>query len=175
MVGLHWTKYIKGMARGCTALALADQLMISQMDLPELCPLLYQSLRKIEAKIGALDKDPLFIAFENAKLSEAGAIRKAYTVLQWLGVLIKLKKQSTASASAILARWNTESSQRSQIVGNRRAALLNLLECAPPKALEILLRHFAKHGEKICFYEEAFALKLLMPGTQPLFIGWGHY
>ena len=163
-----WACYIKGAARSATALMIADRIMVNNIDPALQCPELARSFSCIIAKLGSLADSEEAIAFENAKLSVRGSIRKAHDVVTWLGVFSLMKKKQHAfDASALVNKWNKDASKQSQIVGTKKVALLNLLTLED-EAVDFLIGVVSTHGDTHCFQEDAFANKKIMPGNGPL-------
>ena len=93
-----WVSFVKGAARAATALALAEQLLVCCNDegdeVSSYCPDLVQSLCVIKARVHVSSQDETAIAFENAKMSSRGAIRRAHDVITWLGCFTTLRKSN---------------------------------------------------------------------------------
>ena len=157
-----WAAYVKGQARSCTTLTLLDQCLVNEIDLDAVCPNLLHTVKRIKARREIASDDLTSIALANAQLSSAGSIRKAHDVITWLGKLVLLRMQG-ADPGAIITRWNSMSSGRSQLTGQKRVCLLNLLEKAPAESVEFLLNLASQIAEHL-FPEEAFANKKILPG-----------
>ena len=157
-----WAAYVKGQARSCTTLTLLDQCLVNEIDLDAVCPNLLHTVKRIKARRQIASDDLASIALANAHLSSAGSIRRAHDVTTWLGKLVLLQKQG-ADPGAIITRWNSMSSGRSQLTGQKRVCLLNLLEKAPAETIEFLL-DLASHVAEPFLTEDAFANKKILPG-----------
>ena len=157
-----WAAYVKGMARSCTTLTLLDQCLVNEIDLEAVCPNLLHLVKRIHARRHMASDDLASIALANAQLSSAGSIRKEHDVITWLGKLVLLRTQG-ADPGAIIARWNSMSSVRSQLNGQKRVCLLNLLEKAPTETVDFLINLASQVAERL-FPEEAFANKKILPG-----------
>ena len=157
-----WAAYVKGMARSCTTLTLLDQCLVNEIDLDAVCPNLLHLVKRIHARRHIASDDLASIALANAQLSSAGSIRKEHDVITWLGKLVLLRTQG-ADPGAIIARWNSMSSVRSQLNGQKRVCLLNLLEKAPTETVDFLINLASQVAERL-FPEEAFANKKILPG-----------
>ena len=157
-----WAAYVKGMARSCTTLTLLDQCLVNEIDLDAVCPNLLHTVKRIHARRQIASDDLTSIALANAQLSSAGSIRKAHDVITWLGKLVLLRMQG-ADPGAIITRWNSMSSGRSQLNGQKRVCLLNLLEKAPTETVDFLINLASQVAEHL-FPEEAFANKKILPG-----------
>lgn len=157
-----WAAYVKGMARSCTTLTLLDQCLVNEIDLEAVCPDLLHLVKRIHARRHMASDDLASIALANAQLSSAGSIRKEHDVITWLGKLVLLRTQG-ADPGAIIARWNSMSSVRSQLNGQKRVCLLNLLEKAPTEIVDFLINLASQVADRL-FPEEAFANKKILPG-----------
>ena len=157
-----WAAYVKGQARSCTTLTLLDQCLVNEIDLDAVCPNLLHTVKRIKARREIASDDLTSIALANAHLSGAGSIRRAHDVTTWLGKLVLLRGQG-ADPGAVITRWNSMSSGRSQLTGQKRVCLLNLLEKAPPGTVDFLINLASQVAERL-FPEEAFANKKILPG-----------
>ena len=106
-LGAFWTCFVKGAARSATALVLAEQAMVccrsSGGDVAEYCPDLARSFSLVHVRVHVTSQDDTAIAFENAKMSSRGSIRKAHDVVTWLGTFTMLRKSNVGlDASALL-------------------------------------------------------------------------
>jgi hypothetical protein len=152
------------MARACVALTIADQLHICKVDVWSACPLLAASFSEVNLRLHSMNTDICSVAFENARLSGSGAIRKAHDVLTWLGKLDLLRAHGL-SPSEVVGRWNKIATTYTQLTGQKRMCLLNLLD-VDPKSIKLLLDHASKFSDRLCFQEDAFANKKVLPGFQ---------
>ena len=159
-----WAKYVKGCARACTMLFLASQILERGWAVETLSPDLQRSLTAIYSRREILSTDSQSIALANAKLSRQGAIRKAHCVLTWLGKLSLLQSKGL-KAEEVLKAWNSSATQAGQLQGNKRVAVLQLLNM-PPAVIEILLDHLSEFGDKSAFPEDAFSNKKLSIGAR---------
>lgn len=112
-----------------------------------------------------MSHDLMRVAFTNAKLSSRGAIRKSHDVACWLAKISMLCERGMKADSAIKS-WNSEATRESQLTGQKRVALLALLQ-APAGTKELLLAHSSFFGSSSAFSEECFAAKNLFPGYTP--------
>lgn len=126
---------------------------------------LYDSLTMIHCRRGSMSHDLMKVAFTNAKLSSRGAIRKSHDVACWLSKLDMLCERGLKAEAAIKA-CNQEATRDSQLLGQKRVALLALLQ-GPPGTKQLLLDHASFFGSSSAFSEECFAAKNLFPGYQP--------
>ena len=157
---VFWQGWVKGQARTSAALLVADQLLTCRVDVSHLSKLAC-SFSCVSIRLACSGTDMATIGFENARLSSSGAIRQALDILQWLGKLVLLRARGVDGAS-VLQRWNKIPTAYSQIGGQKRAALLNLLDF-PPECVDLLLQH-SGNNEKPAFMEDAFANKKLCVG-----------
>ena len=128
-------------------------------------PVLYDSLRFICCRRGSMSNDLMRVAFTNAKLSARGSIRRSHDVATWLSKMSMLCERGLKADSAIKS-WNSEATRESQLVGQKRVALLALLN-APNGTKELLLQHASFFGSSSAYSEECFSAKNLFPGSQP--------
>ncbi len=160
-----WASYVKGAARAMTALAVASLVMEHGWPVGAGTPAypFLHSLAVVWVRRGLNTTDRGAVALENAKLSARGAIRKAHDVITWLGKLRNLQKNGLAPGE-IIKHWNTIATPGNQIQGSKQLCLLNLLDKAPDEAANLLLEHVSELGDQICFTDDAFAHKKLLPG-----------
>lgn len=155
-------RYVKGMARACTILTIADLTLGA--DLRTHHPSLFRSMSAVRVRRCTVAVDRLSMALENARLSARGSIRRAHDVVTWLGKL-QLLRANGQDPAAVLKKWNDSCTREAQVTGNRRLCCLSLLERAPDSAVELLLAHVSEVGaEGSAFSEDAFANKKLLPG-----------
>ena len=110
-----------------------------------------------------MSTDITHVAFENAKLSARGAIRQAHDVPTWLSKLALLQSKGL-KADAVIKAWNDVATRDSQITGQKRVALLQLL-ASPLELCQLLIKHASEFGQKGAFSEECFANKALQVGA----------
>ncbi len=167
---VFWCTYVKGMARVCCALAVADLMLENLQTGSDTGPVVLRtSLTQVHARRGLQAVDRASIALANAQLSARGSIRRAHDVITWVGKLLMLKQQSGLDPAAVLKTYNDTATSQAAIVGNKRLCCLALLDRAPPQALELLVEHVSQVGtEGSCFPEDAFANKKLLPGRRRL-------
>lgn len=156
--------YVKGMARACTMLFLASQIMERNWDLRVLCPELLSSLTAIHCQRGIMSTDSQSVALANARLSQAGSIRKAHCVLTWVGKLQILRDEGL-SAEQVIKAWNATATTAGQLQGAKRTAVLGCLNMPAP-CVAVLMQHLSIFGDKTAFHEEAFANKKLAVGAK---------
>ncbi|CAK9019083.1 Uncharacterized protein SCF082_LOCUS14370 [Durusdinium trenchii] len=153
-----------------TCLALWDEIttngfVTKGLKLNIMHPVLYDSLRFICCRRGSMSNDLMRVAFTNAKLSARGSIRRSHDVATWLSKMSMLCERGLKADSAIKS-WNSEATRESQLVGQKRVALLALLN-APNGTKELLLQHASFFGSSSAYSEECFSAKNLFPGSQP--------
>ena len=71
--------------------------------------------------------DMVALAFENAKLSIRGSIRKAPNVITWMGMLRKLTQSGAHNAQALIKQWNDQASKDHKLTGAKMTSLVQLL------------------------------------------------
>ncbi|CAJ1407180.1 unnamed protein product [Effrenium voratum] len=125
----------------------------------------HQSMTVISATWSVAATDAASIAIENAKLSARGDIRKGHDTITWLSKL-SLLKQKGLSPTEVLRRWNEAATRESALQGQKRTAILQLLEL-PQESVLLLLEHSSNFGEDTAFAHDAFANKRLSPGFSP--------
>ena len=130
-----------------------------------LCPELFNSMLVVCAHRGSMANDITKVAFSNAVLSSRGAIRKAHDTATWLSKLQLLVSRGLKADQAIKL-FNEQATRESQLQGQKRVALLALLQ-APTGTASFLLNHASEFGSSGAFSEECFANKTLFPGYQP--------
>lgn len=159
-----WTHYVKGSARACAMLFLASQVIERGWSLDSLSPDLQRSLTAIFARRELMSSDSQSVALANAKLSQQGSIRKAHCVLTWLGKLALLQ-QKGLNPEQVIKAWNQGSTQAGSLQGNKRVALLQLLNM-PSAVTQVLLEHLSEFGSNTAFLEDAFSNKKLSVGAR---------
>ena len=160
---VFFTHYVKGAARATSVLFLAHVLVHHlKADVASLSPQLHQSMTVISAT-RSVATDAASIAIENAKLSARGDIRKGHDTITWLSKLSLLKQ---LSPTEVLRRWNEAATRKSALPGQKRTAILQLLEL-PQESVLLLLEHSSNFGEDTAFAHDAFANKRLSPGFSP--------
>lgn len=112
-----------------------------------------------------MSHDLMKVAFANARLSSRGSIRKPHDVSCWLSKMSLLVDRGLKAESAIKT-WNQEATRETQLMGQKRVALLALLS-APSGTKKLLLDHASYFGSASAFSEECFAAKNLFPGFVP--------
>ena len=163
---VFFTHYVKGAARATSVLFLAHVLVHHlKADVASLSPQLHQSMTVISATRSVAATDAASIAIENAKLSARGDIRKGHDTITWLSKL-SLLKQKGLSPTEVLRRWNEAATRESALQGQKRTAILQLLEL-PQESVLLLLEHSSNFGEDTAFAHDAFANKRLSPGFSP--------
>ena len=160
-----WCRYVKGAARAATALALARLVLQWPGGVPGCAAQFLAGLRGIAVVRGCIAVDLTSIAFENARVSSRGAIRRAHDVLTWVSKLRVLQRAGGVEPATVLKKWNSTATTAQQLVGSKRVAVQHLLEKVPDQAIDLLLDHYSEvGGDGSCFSEEAFANKRLLPG-----------
>ena len=124
-----WTIYVKGMARSCCALVVADLIMTDQGELaalpvgvaaPAVAGSLAASFAMVHIRRGTVALDRTSVALENARLSAKGAIRQAHDVITWVGTLRILQKSNPAlDAAGVIKRFNAMSTSQTQLMGGQ--------------------------------------------------------
>ena len=177
-----WVIYVKGMARACCALVVADLVLewrgqakalpvgesVAAPAVP--CSLaLAASFAVVHIRRGTSAIDRTSVALENARLSAKGAIRKPHDVITWAGTLnLLLKGNPGLDAPGVIKRFNTMATSQTQLLGNKRTACLLLLEKALPETIDRLVEHVSVTGAGAgIFAEEAFSNKRILPGPPP--------
>ena len=175
-----WAIYVKGMARACCALVVAD-LVLECRGLAKALPVgesvaapavpcsLEASFAVVHIRRGTGAIDRTSVALENARLSAKGAIRKPHDVITWVGTLnLLLKGNPGLDTPGVIRRFNAMATSQTQLAGNKRTACLLLLEKALPKTIERLVAHVSATGAGAgIFAEEAFSNKRILPGPPP--------
>ena len=106
--------YVKGMARASTLMALVHCCWDWGVPLPEI---VQQSANVIWVRRALLSFDAVQLAFENAKLSARGSIRKAHCSITWVMKLLKLVSGTALSAPNVIKDWNMVSTKDAALVG----------------------------------------------------------
>ena len=76
-------------------------------------------------------------------------------------------KPAGVSPAEVLKWWNADCTKDSQLIGQRRTAVLNLLD-APDSAIQVLAEHLSEFGsDGVAFREDCFCSKRLAVGFQP--------
>ena len=176
---VFWTSYVKGMARACCALVVADLLLAGASHAMPVAALAAQrppaagsleaSLTTVHIRRGLSAIDRASVALENARLSARGAIRRAHDVITWVGTFRILQKGNPSlDASGLLERYNQVTATQSQLVGAKRSSVLGLLDKALPETIDRLVEYVSKVGAGSgCFPEDAFGNKRVLPGPPP--------
>jgi len=112
-----------------------------------------------------MSSDVATVALHNAALSRKGAMVKSHDVATWVAKLQLLKNHGLTPAQ-VIATWNQQTTKESQLVGQKKVALLNLLE-APSEVIQLLIAHCSEFSDKSAFAEECFASKQILPGYVP--------
>ena len=119
-------------------------LYVLKKDLVELCGILNTSLKTIRATPPVLNPSLESVAFSNAQMSQRGAIRKPLDVFSWVQVIRKVGQGD--DARTMLSKWNNSYATKDfKLVGNKRMAILNMLD-APKAGSYAILDHIAWHG-----------------------------
>ena len=177
-----WAIYVKGMARACCALVVADLVLechnpakaqpvgesVAARAVPNSLALA-ASFVVVHIRRGTCAIDRTSVALENARLSAKGAIRKPHDVVTWVGTLsLLLKGNPGLDASGVIKRYNTMATSQTQLAGSKRTACLLLLEKALPETIDRLVAHVSAAGAGAgIFAEEAFSNKRILPGPPP--------
>ena len=130
-----------------------------------LSPQLFNSMRVIWCRRATMSLDLSTVALQNATLSRRGSLRKSHCVATWLSKLVLLQGHGTPP-SKIIQVWNSSAPPDAQLKGQKKIALMNLLE-APTGTCELLLRHSSEFGERCAFSEECFANKQILQSYTP--------
>ena len=160
-----WTVFVKGAARSCTALFLAAQCIARGWNLSALNPTLQRSMCALAGRRAIMSTDAQSAALENARLSTRGAIRRQHCCLTWLGTLSILQSQGL-SPEQILKAWNTQCTQKGQVVGQKRTALLAVLKLSDD-CQKVLLEHLSEFGDNTAFLEDTWGLPKFKVGSKP--------
>ena len=151
---LFFTHYVKGAARATSILFLAHVLVHTlKADVASLSPQLHQSMTVISAtRSRTLLPSPLKM---QSSAPEA--------IFERVMTPSRLLKQKGLSPTEVLRRWNEAATRESALQGQKRTAILQLLEL-PQESVLLLLEHSSNFGEDTAFAHDAFANKRLSPG-----------
>ena len=120
--------YVKGMARLCTLQACLLAIQQLDVDLMWVAPALMDGPVVISCRFGLCGFDIVAIAFENARLSNRGAIRKSHCAITWVVKLNMCSEQTKTGAPQLIKQWNTVCTRDGALTGGKRVAVLALLE-----------------------------------------------
>ena len=160
-----WAAYVKGAARAHMGLFVTCMAMKCCWNLGVLAPHLLSSLQIVWCRRGLISSDVATVALQNAALSRKGAMVRSHDVATWVAKLQLLKNHGLTPAQ-VIATWNQQTTKESQLVGQKKVALLNLLD-APEDVIQLLISHCSEFSEKSAFAEECFASKQILPGYVP--------
>ena len=159
-------RYVKGMARCSTLLALVALMKDLKVDMLASFPHLYQSVQVLHA-IFETHADVASVAIANAHHSNRGSIRAPHDVLTWVCKLWRLEKLEGAgyTASPILERFNQGATNKAGVTGNRRTSALHLLQPACRAGVEMMENLLGTVGlQGVWWCEDTFCNKKLLPG-----------
>ena len=159
-------RYVKGMARCSTLLALVALMRDLNIDMLASFPHLYQSVQVLHAIFEA-HTDVASVAIANAHHSNRGSIRAPHDVLTWVCKLWRLEKLegSGYSATAILERFNQGATAKGGVTGQRRMSALALLQPACRMGVEMMESLLGTVGlAAVWWSEDTFCNKKLLPG-----------
>lgn len=162
-------RYVKGMCRSSTLLALLALMFDMKVDLLASFPQLYNHLQMIHA-LFETHADLASVAIANAHASNRGSIRAPHDVITWVCKLRKLQGEhgTLYSPTAILERFNQGATVKGKVVGNRRVSALALLQPACHAGLGVMIRLLSDVGLKAVWWsEDTFCNKKLLPGFTP--------
>ena len=162
---VFWTRYVKGMARSCTLLALLSLVIerkLSMMTLPQLLT------ASVVIAVVENHTDLASVAIANANFAARGSIRQAHDVLTWVMKLRLLETSRANDPKVILDRFNAQASRRAQLVGQKRTSALNLLQSGRRLGVDLMRDLLSELGPlHIWWNEDTWSNKKLLPGFQP--------
>lgn len=158
--------YVKGAARGMTMLALLALLYHDDMSMVNevLLRSLVSGVCVQHAKESSLQEEVL----TNFRISIRGSLRRAPSLVTWVGVLANLQKHGYSEPADLIRKYNATVPKPQQLVGGRAVAVKNMLTSFPADALTMLMGHVSKHGWEGCaFTEDALSSRKILPDFTP--------
>jgi len=154
----------KGAGRIRTCLCIASLFLEDGVDLKQLHPVLWQSMRDITVvnlRFATLREQ----AFSNFKLSARGAIRQAPSVINWVVVLQKLGAAGDSDTGQIIRQWNQGSARANQILGAKAQAVKNVMDLCLPETIALMIDHVSTYTWEGCsIQEDCLASKKVFKG-----------
>lgn len=160
-----WCSYLKGALRSSVFLSIVGMWLKCEWQLHILDPQLFNSLSVVWCRRGSMLTDLGAIALQNATLSRRGSHRRQHDVATWLSKLVLLQNHGSPPA-AVINQWNLTAPPSSQLTGQKKLALMNLLQ-APAGTTDLLLKHASEFCDKSAFSEECFANKQILLNYMP--------
>ena len=156
---------VKGELRTVTAHAVLVWRWKNEVDLRNMHPRLWASLRHLFSHLGK-PHTLLAEAMANMKISSRGDIRKANNVIECVFIMNELSTQGLEDKGAFTRTWNKQASKDYKILG-KKAVALKLLCSLEQALLDQVLTHVGALGWIDCLWsEDNLAEKRMYPDYQ---------
>lgn len=158
-------KYVKGMARVTTMLALVTLALRSKLDML-LLPEFTSSVQAIHCCYQP-HTDLTSVAIANAHHSNRGAIRQQHDLITWVCKLKRLQSAAHVEPKWVLDKFNSTATSKGRVAGTRRQSALNLMTQACHSSVSEMLKFVSTYGvESVWWHEDTFTNRKLLPGFQ---------
>jgi len=155
----------KGAGRIRTAQVVASLFIDDGVDMSQVAPELWQSLRDVHCinlQFGTLREQ----TFANFKVSVRGSVRQAPSPISWVVMLLRLSKKGDNDTGNIIKLWNKDNIKSAHVTGGKAQAVKNCLELLDESTLQLVVDATSKYGwETGPFSEDTLASKKLYPGN----------
>ncbi|CAK9007782.1 unnamed protein product [Durusdinium trenchii] len=160
----HSVGFVKGKARMHTLLMLLAICLDNKINLDVAHSTLAQSLRSVHCHV-VQGTSKVAEVIHNFVTSIRGELRKGPTIMVWVQTLQTLRAHGEDDSQAVIKRFNATVPKENQLLGQKAAAVKNLLDVFPDQALALIREHVQQLGwAGCCFHDDGLSSKKTVPG-----------